>query len=372
MAATAVAVAVAGLGAVDAVVVVAAAVDVDAVKIRVARIVGQTFVSAKHRPNLADKNVCPTDDFFIAPGDVAWVPRRAFRCAVSASMMTLAARRLPRRRLRSIRSRLYRNTPVMIVTEHVHTPTIDRTSTAVERLMEQYTEMSRLAGALAHEIKNPLSTIRLNLELLAEDLEESESPVAARARKRIELTRRECRRLQKLLDDFLSYAKIRRLHLEPTDLNRQIEDLMEFFAPEADAAEIEVRLFLDPDLPRVMLDREAFRGALLNLVINAKQAMTDGGQLTVSTQAQGATAAVRVADTGPGVESKTASQMFEAFFSTKRGGSGLGLPNTAKIIEAHGGRISVQSEVGQGTQFTIEMPVPMRLPKGEVTVEVRG
>ena len=238
----------------------------------------------------------------------------------------------------------------------------DKSAAAVERLMDQYTQIARLAGALAHEIKNPLSTIRLNMELLAEDLEQSDSPAGRRARKRIELVQQECRRLQDLLDDFLNYAKVRQLQQVATDLNGQIEEVLDFFAPETAAAGIEVKRFLDPDLPRVLLDREAFRGALLNLLINARQAMSEGGQLTISTQAQGDTVAVRVIDTGHGVNEKTASQMFEAFYSTKPGGSGLGLPTTSKIIEAHGGRIKVQSEVGRGTQFTIELPIPARLP----------
>ena len=110
-----------------------------------------------------------------------------------------------------------------------------------------------------------------------------------------------------------------------------------------------------------MLDREAFRQALLNLIINAKQAMPDGGQLVVRTAAQGDTVALHLIDTGCGMDDRTASKMFEAFFSTKPGGSGLGLPTTQKIIAAHGGRIRVQSEVGRGTQFTIELPVPARL-----------
>ena len=119
--------------------------------------------------------------------------------------------------------------------------------------------------------------------------------------------------------------------------------------------------YLDPELPTVMLDREAFRRALLNLILNAKQAMPDGGQLTVRTVAQGDNVAIHLIDTGCGMDDRTASKMFEAFFSTKPGGSGLGLPTTQKIIEGHGGRISVESEVGRGTQFTIELPVPPRL-----------
>lgn len=238
---------------------------------------------------------------------------------------------------------------------------VDDSAAVVQRLMDQYTEIARLAGGLAHEIKNPLSTIRLNMELLAEDLEEVDSPAGRRALKRVETVRRECGRLQSLLDDFLSFAKARRMQLEPTDLNHQIEDVLEFFAPEATNSGVEVVRYLDPELPRVMLDREAFRQALLNLIINAKQAMPDGGQLVVRTAAQGDSVAIDLIDTGCGMDQATMSRMFEAFFSTKPSGSGLGLPTTEKIIGAHGGQITVQSEVGHGTQFKIVLPVPARL-----------
>ena len=240
-------------------------------------------------------------------------------------------------------------------------PPADDSAATVQRLMDQYTEIAKLAGGLAHEIKNPLSTIRLNMELLAEDLAELETPAGRRSLKRVEVVRRECGRLQSLLDDFLSYAKVRRLHLEPSDLNHQIDDVLDFFAPEAADAGVEIVRYLDPELPRVMLDREAFRQALLNLIINAKQAMPDGGQLVVRTAAEGGTVAVHLIDTGCGMDDVTLSKMFEAFYSTKPNGSGLGLPTTEKIIAAHGGRIRVQSEVGRGTQMTIELPVPARL-----------
>jgi signal transduction histidine kinase len=237
----------------------------------------------------------------------------------------------------------------------------DHTADPYEKLLAQYTEIARLAGALAHEIKNPLSTIRLNMELLAEDLDEAQSPAQRRARKRIGVMQRECQRLQDLLDSFLNFAKIRQLNLKPTDLNVEINEALDFFTPEAAAAGVEIVRYLDPELPRVLLDAESFRGALFNLLLNAKQAMPDGGQIVVRTSERGGHVELDVIDTGVGIDDHTAAHMFEAFFSTKPGGSGLGLPTTGKIIEAHGGRIHVQSEVGHGTKFTVELPAPPRL-----------
>lgn len=244
-------------------------------------------------------------------------------------------------------------------------PPTDKTTESIQRLMDQYAEIARLAGGLAHEIKNPLSTIRLNMQLLAEDLlDEDEgklTPAQRRAKKRIDAVQSECTRLQELLDDFLNYAKVRRVQLEPRNLNEEIADALDFFEPECEAASIEIVPYLDPELPSVLLDREAFRGALTNLLLNAKQAMPEGGQLVVQTRGHGNSAAVYLTDTGQGMDDRTAGQMFEAFFSTKPGGSGLGLPTTAKIIEAHGGTIAVESELGRGTRITIELPAVARL-----------
>ncbi len=246
------------------------------------------------------------------------------------------------------------------------TPTTDET---VQRLMDQYAEIARLAGGLAHEIKNPLSTIRLNMQLLAEDILPDEvdeqdvplSPEQLRAAKRVEAVQRECQRLEDLLNDFLNYAKVRRLELVPQDLNQEIADALDFFEPECQAAGIEITPYLDADLPTVRIDREALRGALMNLLLNAKQAMPNGGELVVQTRGLGDRIAIYLTDNGIGMDDATGGKMFEAFFSTKPGGSGLGLPTTAKIIEAHGGTITVASELGRGTRFTIELPAVARL-----------
>jgi len=241
-------------------------------------------------------------------------------------------------------------------------PTHRTAEDANQKLVDQYTEIARLAGGLAHEIRNPLSVIRLNMDLLAEELGSSESPRDRRVLKTVEIVQRECQRLQDLLDDFLNFAKVRRLRPEPSDLNAQVRQVLDFFRPKAVEARIEVVDYLSSNLPTVLLDRESFHGALLNLVLNAQQAMPEGGQLVVRTYGTAGGVALDLIDTGCGMDENTRVHIFDAFYSTKRGGSGLGLPTARKIIEAHGGSIDLQSEPGRGTQFTVKLPVPARLP----------
>ncbi|MEE9603122.1 MAG: ATP-binding protein [Thermoguttaceae bacterium] len=238
------------------------------------------------------------------------------------------------------------------------------------KLVDQYTEIARLAGALAHEIKNPLSTIGLNIELLAEDFGDSDSARDRRALRKIEVVKRECKRLQDILDDFLSFAKVRKLNRQPTDLSDQVGQVLDLFRPQAAEANIEIADYLASDLPMVLLDRESFHAALLNLVLNAQQAMAQGGQLVVRTYGTADGVGLDLIDTGCGMDEHTRSRIFEAFFSTKSNGSGLGLPTTKKIIEAHGGRITLQSEPGRGSQFTVKLPTPARLPVDEAVGKV--
>jgi signal transduction histidine kinase len=239
-----------------------------------------------------------------------------------------------------------------------HPPTAEEVN---QKLVEQYTEIAALAGGLAHEIKNPLSTIGLNMELLAEDFADPQTPRERRAAAKIAVVQQECLRLQSLLDNFLQFAKVRSVRFEAADLNEEVCQVLDFFAPKAKEAKIEVITYLDPDLPSVVLDRESIHGALINLVLNAQQAMPDGGELVVRTKGAAGGVALELIDTGVGMDARTASHIFDTFFSTKPGGSGLGLPTVRKIVEAHGGVISVQSEVGRGTKFTIILPLPARL-----------
>lgn len=230
-----------------------------------------------------------------------------------------------------------------------------------DRLVEQYSEIARLAGGLAHEIKNPLSTIRLNMELLAEEIAESDSPQLHRLLRKVVTVQRECSRLEELLNDFLNFARAHSLELVPCSVNGPIKEALDFYRPLAAESHIEIIEFLGTDLPTVLLDRKSFHRAFLNLVLNAIQAMPDGGQLVVRTRIYGKYVAIDLIDTGCGIDEKSLEHLFDAFYSTKRGGSGLGLPMTRKIVEAHGGTIHVQTEQGRGTQFTLTFPSLPRL-----------
>ncbi|HHK41392.1 MAG TPA: sensor histidine kinase, partial [Planctomycetaceae bacterium] len=186
-----------------------------------------------------------------------------------------------------------------------------------DRLLTQYRELAELAGSLAHEIKNPLSVIRMNMDLLAEDLAEPESDRERRALQTVRVVHDQCQRLEKLLNDFLKFARLRRLDLRPSNLNEQIERVLQFFRRQAEESGIQIVTMLDGDLPTVMLDPEPLQAALLNLVKNALEAMTGGGTLTVLTYPTIGGVAIDLIDTGCGMDDRTAMQMFEAFFSTK-------------------------------------------------------
>lgn len=231
-----------------------------------------------------------------------------------------------------------------------------------ERLQAQNTELATLAGGLAHEIRNPLSTIGMNLELLAEELENEESARSRRMLKRISNLQGECRHLEDILNAFLQFARAGELNLEESSLNEIVSEHVAFLEPQADSLNIELRPHLDADLPLVMMDRSLMKQALVNLVRNALDAMPKGGSLDFLTHVNRDNPAhpmvvLEVIDTGKGMDEKTRSRMFHAFFSTKSGGSGLGLPTVRRIIESHNGQILCESDPGSGTRFTITLPL---------------
>jgi signal transduction histidine kinase len=223
-------------------------------------------------------------------------------------------------------------------------------------LSEQYAELAELAGSFIHEIKNHLSTLGLNLQLLGEDFQEPQTQRERRALNRIQRLQNECQHLVDVSNDFLRFARVNDLALAPTDLAKVIEEMIDFFGPTARAASIDIKCYLPSDLPPVNLDRDMFKQALLNLLLNAEQAMPAGGELTIQAVREPGGVCLSLIDTGKGMAPEVVAKVFQPFFSTRQGGTGLGLPTTRKIVVAHGGRIDVQSAPGLGTKFTIHLP----------------
>ncbi|HUT01206.1 MAG TPA: ATP-binding protein [Phycisphaerae bacterium] len=225
-------------------------------------------------------------------------------------------------------------------------------------------ELGRLAGGLAHEIKNPLSTINVNLRLLAEDLARYHDDEHARCLRRLHGVQEESGRLKTILDDFLQYAGKYELSMAPTDLRRVVSELVDFFTPQATDVRVVLRSAL-PEAPvACRVDEKLMKQALLNLMINAVQAMPDGGELLIKVATQGDRGTVEVIDTGPGMAPDEIGRIFEVYYSTKKRGTGLGLPTTRRIVHEHGGTIQIESEPGKGTRFVIALPLDETPPDG--------
>jgi signal transduction histidine kinase len=225
-----------------------------------------------------------------------------------------------------------------------------------QRLVAQFAEIAALAGGLAHEIKNPISTISLNLELLAEDVAAGESPRDRRMLKKILALQQECRRLDAILEDFLKFVRVGELELSEADLNQVVRDFIEFYQAEAAANGVEISPHLAPDLPAVRLDSALFRQVRLNLALNAQQAMPRGGIIEMPTRSREGRVELDIIDNGCGMDEQTLSRIFDAFWSTKKTGSGLGLAAVKRIVDAHAGRVTVESAPSRGTRFTISLP----------------
>ncbi len=228
---------------------------------------------------------------------------------------------------------------------------------AVRRLRAQCSEIAQLAGGLAHEIRNPLSTMRLNLDLLAEDFDGAESLRDRRVLQKIDRLRKESHRLEDILEDFLRFVRVQELRRVPADLNAVVDDMVDFCEGKSLEQGITTRVQYDPGIPPIPLDADLFKQALLNLIRNAQIAMPEGGELILQTRREGPWAALDVIDTGCGIPPEVRPKIFESFFSTRPKGSGLGLPTTRRIVEAHDGRIDMESEVGKGSKFTVRLPI---------------
>lgn len=231
------------------------------------------------------------------------------------------------------------------------------------RLEEQATEAERmayvgtLASGLAHEIRNPLNSLSLNMQMLEEELPPAEQGASRRL---LTLTRSEIGRLDGLVTDFLSYARPRPPDLEEVAALHLLEHTSAVVASEAEGRGIRVQIVDRSGAARVRVDRAQIHQALLNLIRNAFAAMEGSGRaarLTLSAERVGAQRiALEVADNGVGLTATQRQRMFEVFFSTKKGGTGLGLAIVQRIARAHRGEVEVASEPGEGTRMRLLLP----------------
>jgi two-component system, NtrC family, sensor kinase len=217
---------------------------------------------------------------------------------------------------------------------------------------ERLAAVGKIAAQITHEVRNPLSSIGLNAELLEEELAGS----SAEARELVRSIIKEVDRLGEITEQYLRFARLPRPKIEKEDLNDIVASLLVFLKEELAARKITVETRLAPDLPPIPADENQLRQALLNLLRNGAEAMRDGGRLTVATSAGHGEVRVSIADTGEGIALEHRVKIFDPFFSTKEGGTGLGLALTQQIVVEHGGGIDVESELGRGTTFTVRLP----------------
>ncbi len=243
------------------------------------------------------------------------------------------------------------------------------------RRQERLAELGALTGGLAHEIKNPLSTIGLNVQLASESISDSALPEDEKATlvRRVETVSREATRLANILNDFLRFAGRIKLAPVDADVRETVEELADFYRPQCDIH----RTLLRTDLPstpvEARFDPALLKQALLNLLINATQAMaaTDAPTREIlvrvrvetpdptraSRAPQTPEVVLHVIDTGPGIPSAKHAEIFRPYVTGRKGGSGLGLAVTRRIIEEHGGRIELFSEEGKGSDFVVRLPI---------------
>ena len=222
---------------------------------------------------------------------------------------------------------------------------------------EQLAAVGRLSAKVAHEVRNPLGAISLNVDMLEEIIRGVTGPAAGEADEVFGGIRREVRALAELTDEYLVAARLPRPRLEKDSLQELVTELLDFLRPVAARQRITVVVKLDESLPSLPFDRTMLRQALRNLIRNAMDVLPTGGRIEVSTGRAGPDATITVADNGPGIAPDAAGRLFEPFFTTKPGGTGLGLSIAEEIVRAHGGEISWAGRPGAGARFVIRLPV---------------
>jgi signal transduction histidine kinase len=214
-----------------------------------------------------------------------------------------------------------------------------------------------LASGLAHEIRSPLNAIRLNLDLLKEDVDAVNESKRDEFSRRLAMITREVDGLQELLTEFLSFARPPRLELLPTDLNQLLLDMEQFIAPACAKRHIQVEKDFQKELYPIAIDSNQFgRGVIINLLTNAMEQIGEQGTIALRTRETPDYVEVEVEDNGGGVSKENESRIFELFFSTKEHGTGLGLAIARRIVQEHGGELLLENHPGKGASFIVRLP----------------
>jgi PAS domain S-box-containing protein len=222
------------------------------------------------------------------------------------------------------------------------------------QVSERLAALGRITAGVAHEVKNPLNSMRLWLENLKESLPPDHDSASQQA---VQVLDKEIDRLDAVVKRFLDFTRPMDIHLEATQLARLLKEVLEIAQPQLQKANIHLAQLLPIDVPEVYVDRALLKQAVLNLVLNAAEAMPNGGQLRLVLSRRGESAEITVGDTGKGIPPENRQKIFQLFFTTRPGGSGIGLASTFRIVQLHNGSIDFTSEVGRGTTFRIELPL---------------
>jgi len=213
--------------------------------------------------------------------------------------------------------------------------------------------ISRVTSGVAHEVKNPLNAILLHVEVARTRMARGETDIAPQ----MEIISREILRLDRVVKTFLDFTRPVELKLVQAPLREMLGEIVELARPQAEAGKIRVVAQFETDDVEVRIDRDLFKQAVLNVVVNAMQAMPKGGELRFASSTAGDTAEIRISDTGAGIPPELKEKIFRLYFTTKEGGSGIGLAMTFRIVQLHDGTIDFSSEPGKGTTFVIRLPI---------------
>ncbi len=241
---------------------------------------------------------------------------------------------------------------------HIEDITERRRKEAQLRRAESLAALTTLAAGVAHEIKNPLASIRIQLGIIRRILSKSCTKKVAPLFNNISLVEQEIDRLNAIVVDFLFAVRPMDIVLIRDHVEEAVSEVVELTRQEAESQNISVEVELGKDLPEVMIDRKYLKQALLNIIKNAIAAMPEGGRLVISASTVGDEVQIAVRDTGVGIPEELLTKIFEPYFTTKESGTGLGLTITFKIVKEHDGEITVESTPGKGTTFVIHLPIP--------------